>query len=94
MTKQFPKHKNQQHTGMLDILDLLVYNQKHTGFIYNIFDYTWSSLPLSELLPEVVLETTPLPEVVLVSKYSPHNGTHSMANTCKKACIDNTLTRT
>ena len=41
------------------------------ALIYDhVFHYTWSSLPLSELSPEVVLETTlVVPTLVLVSDY-------------------------
>ena len=63
------------------------------------FIYIRSSLPLNEPSPEVVLETTPLPEMVLVSEYKYVHGVHTMApnsmvSTCKIACIHNTFTRT
>ena len=58
-----------------------------------LFYYTWSLLPLSKLSPDVVVETTPLPEVVLVSEYTVHTMAPNrwLVHACK---IDNTLTRT
>ena len=62
----------------------------------HVFHYTWSSLPLNEPSPEVALETTPVPEVVLVSEHVQFTQWHPTAWLVhvKIACIDNTLTRT